>query len=174
MDIKRGFGKKGQEGVSLGTLLLLILGIVVVVVLIIGFTQGFDFIFGKFRLLPGQSLQTVVESCNVAAELKLSADYCSEFKQIKVDGKNEYVNCQDSRIKQNMKQELVSEIECQNDVNNLSPEASQCVKLIEAVKGEKGKKDCSKIVRVNGKVCDKDIYVPDDKSELCDQTKLPK
>ncbi len=174
MRIKREMGRKGQEGMSLGTLLLVILGVVILVVLIVGFTKGFDFIFEKFNLLPGQSLQTVVESCNIAGELKLSADYCSEFKQIKVDGKTEYLNCEDSRVQQNMKQELRGEIKCDMDANNLKPEAAKCVKLIESVKGETGKKDCSKLLRVNGKRCIGDILIPDDKDELCDQTKLPK
>src|SRR3989338_1828615 len=174
MGIKRGMGKKGQEGMSLGTLLFIILGVVILVVLIVGFSQGFDFIFGKFNLLPGQSLQTVVESCNIAGELKLSADYCSEFKQIKVDGKAEYLNCEDKRVQQNMKQELRGELKCDMDANNLKPEAAKCIKLIESVKGEAGKKDCSKLSRINGGVCIKDILIPEDKDDLCDQTKLPK
>lgn len=152
MDIKRGFGKKGQEGVSLGTLLLLILGIVVVVVLIIGFTQGFDFIFGKFRLLPGQSLQTVVESCNVAANLDLKADLCEQFKKIKIDSNDEYLNCKDDRVKRNMKEELQSKVD--SLCGDTDYAKTQCESLIKGLASNKdGKKNCAKLPKINGKNC---------------------
>lgn len=152
MGEKRGFGKRGQEGISLGTLLLLILGVVVVVVLIIGFTQGFDFIFGKFRLLPGQSLQTVVESCNAAANFDLKADLCEQFKKIKIDSSDEYMNCQDPRVKRNMKEELQGKVDslCENtDYSKI-----QCESLINSLAKDKGnQKNCSKLPKVNGKSC---------------------
>ncbi len=95
---KRGVHSKGQEGLSVTSLLVIILGIIVVVVLIIGFTQGFDFIFGKFKILPGQNLQAVAESCKASADLGLKIDYCTQFKKITVDGNTEYVNCEDPRL----------------------------------------------------------------------------
>ena len=91
--LKERMNKKGQEGVTLTTLLLIVLGIVVVVIIIIGATSGFDFIFGKVKLLPGQSLETAVKSCEVAGSSNLKADYCREFKEIEVDGVTQYVTC---------------------------------------------------------------------------------
>ncbi|MBI2632584.1 hypothetical protein HYW75_06265, partial [Candidatus Pacearchaeota archaeon] len=130
--------------------------VVVVVVLIIGFTQGFDFIFGKFKLLPGQSLQTVVESCNVAANLDLKADLCEQFKKIKIDSSDEYLNCQDDRIKRNMKEELQGKVD--SNCGSIEYEKAQCESLIKALANDKdNKKNCSKLPKVNGKSCLLDI-----------------
>lgn len=85
--------KRGQEGIGLGTLLLIILGVVVLVVLIVGFTKGFDFIFGKIGIAPGQSLQTAVASCEIAGQQELKADYCDEFKEVEIDDVKQLVTC---------------------------------------------------------------------------------
>ena len=127
---KKGLmNRKGQEGITIGTLLLLVLGIVVVVVLIIGATSGFGFIFDKFKILPGQNLQAVVKSCETSAELELSVDYCS-FKKIKIDGKNEYINCEDSRVQQGMKQELRNSLQCEA-ISDTAQGVLQCITLME-------------------------------------------
>ena len=166
--------KRGQEGISITTLLLLVLGIVVIVVLIIGVTGGFDFIFGKIKLLPGQSLQTVAESCNAASELKLKIDYCSEFKKIKVDGKTEYVNCQDSRVQAGMKDELKSKVECGGkDSEGTTSAQVQCDKLISDLSGKSGEKDCTNIDKVNGKICIKEVTNLKNINE-CATDKIPK
>jgi hypothetical protein len=85
--------KEGQ-GLSISTLILIVLGVVVLVVIVIGFISGTDFLFEKFGLLPGQSLETVAQSCNIAATANLRVDYCQEFKEVKIDGKKQYVNCE--------------------------------------------------------------------------------
>ncbi|PIN89124.1 hypothetical protein COU60_04640 [Candidatus Pacearchaeota archaeon CG10_big_fil_rev_8_21_14_0_10_34_76] len=90
---EKGLNNKGQEGLTLTTLLLIVLGIVVVVVIIIGATKGFGFIFGKVDSLPGQSLQTAIESCNIAGKNDLRADYCLDIKKIEMDGVEQYVTC---------------------------------------------------------------------------------
>jgi hypothetical protein len=88
------FNNRGQEGLTLTTLLLIILGIVVVVVVIIGFTTGFDFIFGNIERLPGQSLQAAITSCEIAGENDLKADYCVDLKEVEIDGKEQWVTCE--------------------------------------------------------------------------------
>lgn len=96
---KRGFNKKAQqEGIGLGFLLVLIIGAVVVVLLILGFTGGLNFIFDKFKIAPGQNLEAVVQSCKIAAEAGLKADFCATFKKVNLNGKTEYINCQDERV----------------------------------------------------------------------------
>ena len=87
------FSKRGQEGITIGTLLLIVLGIAVVVVIILGATGGLNFIFDKFRAAPLQSLQAAVTSCNLAGERELRADYCSTFREVELDGKNQFVTC---------------------------------------------------------------------------------
>jgi len=93
------FNKKGQEGITLGTLLLIILGVVVVVVIIIGATSGFDFVFSKFELAPGQSLEAKTQSCIIAAKTNLNSDFCREFDEVEIAGTNQYVNCNFDSIK---------------------------------------------------------------------------
>ena len=105
------FAKKGQEGLTLTTLLLIVLGIVVVVVVIIGFTTGFDFIFGKVEQLPGQSLQAAVEACKIAADNDLRADYCNVFREVEINGLAQYVICDTTSIESNYPAEA-SKFDC--------------------------------------------------------------
>ena len=161
MLVKGGMNSKGQEGVSLTTLLLIILGGVVIIVLIIGFTKGFDFIFGKFDILPGQNLQAVSESCAASAKLDLKVDYCTQFKKIKIDGKDEYINCQDDRL------QLDKKMDC--DTGAKLPERLQCEKLISDLSGKDGEKDCSKVLHVNGKVCQRGIPVDSEFINKCSE-----
>lgn len=85
--------KRGQE-LSIGTLILIILGIVVLVVIVIGLTTGTDFLFGLFEKGPGSSLEIVAQGCGVAAEAGLYIDYCKEFKEVEINGVEQYVNCE--------------------------------------------------------------------------------
>ena len=84
--------KRGQ-GLSVTTLILIVLGIVVLVVVILGFTKGWNFVFGKIDILPGQSLQTAVKSCEISAQQELTVDYCNEFKEVKLAGKKQWITC---------------------------------------------------------------------------------
>ena len=87
------FSKRGQEGITIGTLLLIVLGIAVVVVIILGATGGLNFIFDKFQSAPLQNLQAAVTSCNLAGERELKADFCSTFREVELDGKTQFVTC---------------------------------------------------------------------------------
>ncbi len=151
--------RRGQEGLTLTTLLLIVLGIVVVVVLIIGFTRGFDFIFGKVDILPGQDLQAVAESCIVAANAELLIDYCS-FKEVSVEGKDQLVNCEDARLQESIDAKLAaSKTKPDCPINT---ESDRCASLINAENTDAKKKDIcdGKDVLVNNKAC-RSIY------ELC-------
>jgi hypothetical protein len=88
--------KRGQD-LSIGTLILIILGIAVLVILIIGFTSGWDFLISKFSIAPGQALESVAQSCLISGNNNLALDFCS-FKEVKIDGKNQWLNCEDPRI----------------------------------------------------------------------------
>lgn len=94
MGEERGMSRKGQEGISIGTLLIIVLGVVAVVIIIIGISGGFDFIFGKIDVLPGQSLQSAVQSCKIAAEQELQVDYCRTFKEVEINDIEQRVTCQ--------------------------------------------------------------------------------
>ena len=89
---ERGLNKRGQEGLTLTTLLLIILGVVAVVVVILFFT-GF---FGKLNTATNNipsDLQAAVSACGLAGSSGLTADYCSTFRQVTINGATEYVTC---------------------------------------------------------------------------------
>ena len=101
---RRGLNKRGQEGITLTTLLLIVLGVVVVVILILGATGIFGDIFSKREALPG-NLEAIAQSCKIAAGASLIADYCYEFKEVQDD---EFINCLDPRIADSLVQQGIS------------------------------------------------------------------
>lgn len=138
--------KRGQE-LSITTLLLIVLGVIVVVIIIMGFTVGWNFIFDKFKIVPGQNLQAIATSCELAAKGSLQIDYCT-YKKVSLEGLTEYINCEDGRVKPEEK----GDIGLCSGVYNVS---SKCNSLYtSASSSEKGKTcaDTSKI-RVNGESC---------------------
>jgi len=90
------FNKKAQE-LSIGTLVLIVLGVIVLVLLVLGFSMGWDTLFSKIGLIQGSDLTTMMDACKLAVTTQSAASYC-EFKGVKVDGKKEFLNCEDSRI----------------------------------------------------------------------------
>jgi hypothetical protein len=76
--------KRGQ-GMSISTVILLILGLVILVVLILGFTMGWS------KLLPfisGNNLEGVKNACTIACSTNGVYDYCGVEREVK-DGTNE-------------------------------------------------------------------------------------
>ncbi len=76
--------KRGQ-GLSTNAIILIILGVVVLVVLIVGFTVGWA------RLLPFVStnnIDTIKTSCGIACSTSSAFDYCSVEREVK-DGTND-------------------------------------------------------------------------------------
>jgi len=98
--------KKGQD-LSIGTLILIVLGVVVLVLLILGFSIGWSNLWEKVNIFGGgSSLGDVVTACNLAVTSDNTFDYCQNYRQIKVNGETEYVNCKDSRIAPNLNAQL--------------------------------------------------------------------
>ena len=104
---------KGQE-ISITFMILLVVGIIVAVIVILGFTTGFDFIFGNIGRLPGQSLQATIKSCEIAAQNDLKADYCLEYKEVEISGVEQFVNCDFTAIKNNLEETIT----CDSTDNN--------------------------------------------------------
>jgi len=74
--------KKGQ-GLSTNTIILLILGIVILVVLILGFTMGWD------KLAPWISqdnVDTIKTQCNLACSTNSQAGWCTQERTLKFSG----------------------------------------------------------------------------------------
>jgi hypothetical protein len=87
--------KRGQEGVTLTTILLMILGIVVVVLVILFATGFFDKVSEGTDKLPS-SLQVAVSACELAARSELNTDYCLAFREVEMpSGVTEYHTCND-------------------------------------------------------------------------------
>lgn len=132
--IKR-LNKKGQ-GFTSGQLLALILGAVAVIIVIIGFTAGWDFFTDLFG--QGDIDMTVIsQKCNTLASTSNSG-YCTDRIEI---GKNKYINCEYA-------------------VNELGAEVSKGVtcpdgekKICQKIKLEKGEDYDPTKVEVNGKTC---------------------
>ena len=75
---------KKAQGMSTSTIVLLILGLVILVVLILGFTLGWD------RLAPWvkqNNIDTVKASCNIACTTGSQYDYCAKLQTVN-DGNN--------------------------------------------------------------------------------------
>ncbi|MBU1252290.1 MAG: hypothetical protein KJ905_01675 [Nanoarchaeota archaeon] len=77
-------GKKGQ-GLSTNAIILIILGVVVLVVLILGFTIGWA------KLIPfvqTNNVQNIVTSCETACTTGAQFDWCSTIRSVN-DGVND-------------------------------------------------------------------------------------
>jgi hypothetical protein len=105
---KESLNKKGQ-GLTIGTVILIILGITVLVFLIIGFSQGWDLFFGKFELTPSD-LETTAQACKGYALAELKIDYCT-FRDV---GGKEYVNCETPMIRENYPDAVSTAINCES------------------------------------------------------------
>jgi hypothetical protein len=114
--------KRGQD-LSIGTLILIVLGIVVLVLLILGFSMGWGNLWEKINIFGGggSSIETVISACNLAITSNSHYSYCEDFKKIKIDGKTEYVNCQDGRIQPS----LNGQLECRDEWKDASTSANK-------------------------------------------------
>lgn len=77
--------KRGQ-GLSTNAIILIILGVVVLVALIMGFTMGWS------KLAPWIStdnVQSIVTQCEVACSTSSVFDYCIKERELKVEGLQE-------------------------------------------------------------------------------------
>lgn len=76
--------KRGQ-GLSTNAIIMIVLGVVVLIVLVLGFTIG----WGKFLpFLSTNNVDTIKNSCAVACSTNSAFDYCSVDREVK-DGTND-------------------------------------------------------------------------------------
>ncbi len=90
-----GMNKRGQN-ITLGTIILIILGVVVMVILIFGFTTGWGKLWERLTGTAGNSnVDTVVTACNLACNTENKYGYCREVKNVKLGGgKNLVGSCE--------------------------------------------------------------------------------
>ena len=74
--------KRGQA-LSINTIILLILGIIVLVFLILGFTLGWNKISPFIK--PSNNVKEIQQSCGVACSTNADYDYCYVKRELKTD-----------------------------------------------------------------------------------------
>ncbi len=74
--------KRGQ-GLSTNAIILIILGVVVLVVMILGFTLGWGTLF---PFLSGNNVEQIKTNCGVACSTGSTYDYCIQERNLKADG----------------------------------------------------------------------------------------
>jgi hypothetical protein len=87
--IKR-LDKKAQN-MSIGTLVGLALAIIVLVFVVLGFTRGWGYIFGKTDYLP-EDLETHAQACKQYEEQEVKVSYC-DFRENDLGKDDVYMNC---------------------------------------------------------------------------------
>ena len=73
--------KRGQ-GMSTNTIILIILGLIVLVVLIIGFTQGWDSIA---PWISGSNVDSISQACGVACSTGQTFGFCTTKRDVKTE-----------------------------------------------------------------------------------------
>jgi len=71
--------KRGQ-GLSTNAIILIVLGIIVLVILVVGFYAGWDKIAPWIK--PDNNVQDVVSSCSIACSTGSVYDYCSKPRDL--------------------------------------------------------------------------------------------
>ena len=97
--------KKGQE-MSVATLVLIVIGIALLVMIILGFTLGWQNLWNKINLFQGGSVEDVISSCKIAATTDAAFSYCNEFKQVTINNQKQYVNCQFPAVNEGLEKKL--------------------------------------------------------------------
>jgi hypothetical protein len=143
--------KKGQE-MSVTTLVLIVIGVVLLVMLILGFSMGWQNLWGKINVLGGGSnVVTVIEACKIAATSDSTYSYCNEFKKVTIGSETRYYNCDANDVKSALDKKLTC---------NGNPVKDYCATL---VKGKTGADlEAVKKINVNEGTCGQfaDLFVP--------------
>ncbi len=145
--MRKLINKRGQE-LSIGTLVLIVLGIIVLVLLVLGFSIGWDKLFSLIGITSGSDLSAMVTACKVAVASQSQVSYC-EFKKVKLgDGKSKMINCEYSEV--------------QDGLGN--DKLAGCPDSIADMYADKGAKkgQCSEYIKGNNKGVEK---------EACDSNK---
>lgn len=137
--MEKRLNKRGQD-LSIGTLILIVLGIIVLVLLILGFTIGWNNLWDRVTGLGGGSItiDDVVNSCTTLVATGAQNTYCNRFNKVKINGEDDYISCNDGRVSNR----LDNPIDCDSSIQY---ERDFCER-------ELTNKDFTK-VKVNGQAC---------------------
>lgn len=105
--------KRGQD-LSVGTLVLIVLGVIVLVLLALGFSMGWGNLWNKINIFAGASdVDTKRSACLTAVSSNQHHAFCKEFTKVRVGDQVVWMNCQDRRL--NLEQTLSCEkVESEN------------------------------------------------------------
>ncbi|MEM4326342.1 MAG: hypothetical protein QXU40_03505 [Candidatus Pacearchaeota archaeon] len=142
---KKRMSKRAQTEVSLGTMLLLILGIVALVIVIIGFTSGWNYIFSSIGLLPDDLTKMAVLCKEYAGIDALKVSYC-EFKEGRIQGKKGWYNCK-------YVYDVLSDVRGGGAVDFSRVDCNESLESIYCNNLRKSLGDKSENIIVNGKKC---------------------
>jgi len=96
MNKEVGLNKKAQ-GLSTSAIILIVLGVIILVVLIVGFTAGWGVFKEIFGGVPGSesNVDQVAQACQTACLTGSQYDWCTRDRQIKgITGIDEKINYQ--------------------------------------------------------------------------------
>lgn len=133
--------KRGQD-LTIGTLVLIALGVVVLVLLVLGFWKGWDFVFGWLDLAGETDLDILAQKCAGLISAGFTSSYCS-IVEVKYQGTTQYMNCVSPEVQTLVRQRGVSPDGAQWACENKA--AEYCT--------SKGSTFSSSDALVNGKAC---------------------
>ncbi len=81
-----------RADVTITTVILIVLGLVVLVMIILGFTKGTSFFFGIFDKGPSD-LEAFTKACSFQVSGNLNVDFC-KYQLTNILGDDEVVNCE--------------------------------------------------------------------------------
>ena len=76
---------KKAQGLSTNAIILIVLGVIVLVILAIGFFAGWEKIAPWIK--PSNNVQSIVDACSMACSMNSVYDFCTVNRELKVDGK---------------------------------------------------------------------------------------
>ena len=72
---------KKAQGLSTNAIILIVLGVIVLVVLVVGFLAGWDKIASWIK--PSNNVKTIVDACSMACSTNSVYDYCNVTREVK-------------------------------------------------------------------------------------------
>lgn len=107
--------KRGQE-LSVTTIILIVIGLLVLVLLIIGFTIGWKKIFPWIK--PSNNVKDIADQCKISCSINSKYDFCTVKRELRAEDKTlQEINCDFlAEMKQEYGVEKCTAVSC--DVKN--------------------------------------------------------
>ena len=100
--------KRGAE-LAIGTLVIIVIAIVVLVVLILGFTTGWNNLWGKIGLAGSTDLTSFIASCRTAAISEAKSSFC-ECRTVEIDEDKKKRHCDIPQVTDSIDSAVLSKL----------------------------------------------------------------